>query len=95
MIKENLIPLFQVDAFTDKPFAGNPAAVCLLQREAEFHWMRAVGAEMNLSETAFVQTPGRRFRTALVHANYRSGFMRSCYPSRRAYIVGARLVDGG
>lgn len=55
MIKENLIPLFQVDAFTDKLFAGNPAAVCLLQHEAEFDWMRAIGAEMNLSETAFVR----------------------------------------
>jgi hypothetical protein len=51
MIKENLIPLFQVDAFTDKPFAGNPAAVCLLQHEAEFDWMRAVGAEMNTNHS--------------------------------------------
>lgn len=58
MIKENSIPLFQVDAFTDKPFAGNPAAVCLLEREAEFDWMRSVGAEMNLSETAFVRRRG-------------------------------------
>src|SRR5262245_38582464 len=48
------IRCFQVDAFTDRPFAGNPAAVCLLQRDADASWMQAVAAEMNLSETAFV-----------------------------------------
>jgi PhzF family phenazine biosynthesis protein len=64
MIKENLIPLFQVDAFTEKPFAGNPAAVCLLQHEAEFDWMRAVGAEMNLSETGFVRRRENGFERA-------------------------------
>ena len=48
------IPFFQVDAFTAKPFTGNPAAVCLLEKEAEADWMQAVAAEMNLSETAFV-----------------------------------------
>ena len=49
------IPLFQIDAFTDKPFSGNPAAVCLLDRERDAQWMQAVAAEMNLSETAFVR----------------------------------------
>ena len=47
-------PLYQVDAFTDRPFAGNPAAVCLLDAEAGAHWMQSVAAEMNLSETAFL-----------------------------------------
>ena len=44
-----------IDAFTDRPFAGNPAAVCLLDGDAwpDEGWMRAVAAEMNLSETAF------------------------------------------
>src|SRR5262245_3546661 len=44
-----------VDAFTDRPFAGNPAAVCLLDGDAwpDETWMRRVAAEMNLSETAF------------------------------------------
>lgn len=42
-----------VDAFTDQPFSGNPAAVCLLDQPASEAWMRAVAAEMNLSETAF------------------------------------------
>jgi PhzF family phenazine biosynthesis protein len=47
------VPLFQVDAFADEPFAGNPAAVCLLEGPAPEDWMRSVAAEMNLSETAF------------------------------------------
>ena len=46
--------LFQIDAFTDQPFRGNPAAVCLLDRERDAAWMQNVGAEMNLSETAFL-----------------------------------------
>lgn len=45
----------QIDAFTDRPFAGNPAAVCLLEDAREAEWMQAVAAEMNLSETAFVR----------------------------------------
>ena len=48
------VPIYQVDAFTDAPFKGNPAAVVLLETPAEAGWMRSVAAEMNLSETAFV-----------------------------------------
>ena len=44
----------QVDAFSDRPFAGNPAAVCILPGPAEAGWMQAVAREMNLSETAFL-----------------------------------------
>jgi len=46
--------LLQIDAFTSRPFAGNPAAVCLLDEPAPEAWMQSVAAEMNLSETAFV-----------------------------------------
>jgi predicted PhzF superfamily epimerase YddE/YHI9 len=53
--------LWQIDAFTDRPFAGNPAAVCLLQEEADPAWMQAVAAEMNLSETAFLVPRGQSF----------------------------------
>jgi PhzF family phenazine biosynthesis protein len=62
------IPLFQVDAFTDRPFAGNPAAVCLLPEERDDKWMQAVAAEMNLSETAFLleQNDGYRLKRAVV-----------------------------
>lgn len=49
------IRCWQVDAFTDRPFGGNPAAVCWLERPAETSWMQSVAAEMNLSETAFVR----------------------------------------
>jgi PhzF family phenazine biosynthesis protein len=54
--------LFTVDAFADRPFTGNPAAVCLLDAPADAAWMQAVAAEMNLSETAFVvQNDGDAF----------------------------------
>ena len=46
--------IFQVDAFTSRPFSGNPAAVCLLDVEPDPDWMQDVAAEMNLAETAFV-----------------------------------------
>ncbi|MGD2187147.1 MAG: PhzF family phenazine biosynthesis protein [Desulfobacterales bacterium] len=46
--------IFQVDAFTDKPFAGNPAAVCVLPEAADETWMQHLANEMNLSETAFL-----------------------------------------
>ena len=49
------VPLVQVDAFTETPFAGNPAAVCLLETPRDDGWLQAVGAEMNLPETAFVR----------------------------------------
>ena len=50
-----MIEIYQVDAFTDQAFAGNPAGVCLLKKEAEDEWMQQVAAEMNLAETAFVR----------------------------------------
>ena len=46
--------IFQIDAFTDKPFRGNPAAVCILTRHHDDEWMQNVAREMNLSETAFL-----------------------------------------
>lgn len=48
------IRIVQVDAFTARPFAGNPAAVCLLPGSASEQWMQHVAREMNLSETAFL-----------------------------------------
>lgn len=48
------IPLFQVDSFTDRPFAGNPAGVCILTAPQDDDWMTSVAREMNLSETAFL-----------------------------------------
>ncbi len=46
--------IVQVDAFTAKPFAGNPAAVCVLAHAADKRWMQQVALEMNLAETAFL-----------------------------------------
>jgi PhzF family phenazine biosynthesis protein len=44
----------QIDAFTDRPFAGNPAAVCVLPAPRDAGWMQQVASEMNLAETAFL-----------------------------------------
>ncbi len=46
--------IYQVDAFSSTPFAGNPAGVCILEAPAEEEWMRNTAREMNLSETAFL-----------------------------------------
>jgi PhzF family phenazine biosynthesis protein len=43
-----------IDAFTDTPFSGNSAAVCLLPHWPSDEWLQLVGREMNLSETAFL-----------------------------------------
>jgi PhzF family phenazine biosynthesis protein len=49
-----IISLYQVDAFASQVFAGNPAAVCLLDRWVDDSILQAVAAENNLSETAFL-----------------------------------------
>ena len=46
--------IYQVDAFTSEPFKGNPAGVCILEKEMPDEWMQNIAAEMNLSETAFI-----------------------------------------
>ena len=48
------LTIYQVDAFTEKPFSGNPAAVCLLTSPKDDQWMQHLAQEMNLSETAFL-----------------------------------------
>jgi PhzF family phenazine biosynthesis protein len=48
------VRLRTVDAFTDRPFAGNPAAVVLLENEPPDEWMAAVARETNVSDTGFV-----------------------------------------
>jgi PhzF family phenazine biosynthesis protein len=51
-------PIFHVDAFTERPFAGNPAAVCLLSAPRGDAWRQGIAAEMNLAETAFLERAG-------------------------------------
>jgi PhzF family phenazine biosynthesis protein len=55
------LPLYQVDAFTDRPFAGNPAAVCPLEAPIPEALMQDIAAENNLSETAFFHPQGDAF----------------------------------
>ncbi|HVT44469.1 MAG TPA: PhzF family phenazine biosynthesis protein [Thermoanaerobaculia bacterium] len=54
-------PFIQVDSFTSEPYAGNPAAVCVLERERDDRWMQLVAREMNLAETAFLSRHGDEF----------------------------------
>ena len=60
---KSTMKIYQVDSFTDKPFLGNPAGVCLLDEPRSDDFVRSVAAEMNLSETAFLLTEeGGAFR---------------------------------
>lgn len=52
------IPFYQLDAFTDRPFGGNPAAVCLLEKWLPDETLQSIAAENNLSETAYLVTEG-------------------------------------
>ena len=56
------VPIYQVDSFTEEPFKGNPAGVCLLREPADPVWMQGVAAEMNVAETAFPLAEGDGFR---------------------------------
>lgn len=56
------IPFFQVDAFTDQPFKGNPAAVCVTDDELPEIIMQQIAAENNLAETAFVSRGRNDFK---------------------------------
>lgn len=64
------IPIAQVDAFTDTPFRGNPAGVCVVDTPRTAQWMQSVAAEMNVAETAFLEPRadgfGLRWFTPLV-----------------------------
>jgi len=54
--------IVHVDAFTNEPFSGNPAAVCVLRESRDDDWMQKVAREMNLSETAFLHREKDGFR---------------------------------
>lgn len=57
-----VLPIFQVNAFTDKLFSGNPAGVCILSEPKNDKWLQNVARELNLAETAFIQKEGEGFR---------------------------------
>ena len=52
------VPFYQVDAFADEPFAGNPAAICFMPTDLSDDLYLSIAREMNLSETAFVEEVG-------------------------------------
>src|SRR6202162_4134499 len=56
------IPLYQIDAFAERPLTGNPAAVCPLEFWLPEDVMQAIAAENNLSETAFFVPEGEFYR---------------------------------
>lgn len=53
--------IYQVDAFTEEPFAGNPAGVCVLKKKIDDKLMQNIASEMNLSETAFLYQAGEGY----------------------------------
>lgn len=53
--------LYQVDAFTDRLFSGNPAAVCVMDKWIDISIMQSLAAENNLAETAFVVNTGKHY----------------------------------
>lgn len=55
------IPLYQVDAFTNEVFGGNPAAICPLESWLDDETLQAIAVENNLSETAFIVPDGGDF----------------------------------
>jgi PhzF family phenazine biosynthesis protein len=56
------IPIYQIDAFADAPFGGNPAAICPLKEWLADDVMQAIAMENNLSETAFYVVEGETYR---------------------------------
>ena len=57
----NKLSIYQVDAFADEVFSGNPAAVCVLESWLNDETMQKIAAENNLAETAFVVNSGEQF----------------------------------
>lgn len=62
---------YVVDAFTDHVFAGNPAAVCVMDQWLPDELMQKIAIENNLSETAFAVKEGDHLSSALVHPRRR------------------------
>ena len=68
--KEEKMKIWTVDAFTDKPYAGNPAAVAIVDEFPSDKTCKAIAAEMNLSETAFVKPLNKNYFHILDYLNY-------------------------
>jgi len=85
--------IHQVDAFTQRPFTGNPAAVCLLERAAETTWMQTVAQEMNLCETSFlVPRPAPRDQPAPAPPDSRAYDLRWFTPTVEVDLCGHAIT---
>ena len=85
------LPLFIIDAFTDRPMTGNPAAVCPLQEWLPVETMQSIAAEMNLSETVFFvpRRGGQQSETA------RDFDVRWFTPTREVDMIGHATLAAG
>ncbi len=98
------ITLFQVDAFTDRVFSGNPAAICPLDKWLDDETMLAIATENNLSETAFCVQDGERYGLRWFtpkaevqlcgHATLATGFVVFNFLRRGATSVRFRTCSG-
>ena len=85
------LPFYQVDAFADRPFSGNQAAVMPLDEWLPDVVMQAIAAENNVAETAFLvaqRSRECRFRSTLVYPGGRSRPVRSCDLGKRGDRAG-------
>src|SRR5437773_1189295 len=64
--------IYTVDAFTEEPFRGNPAGVCILPAPREEQWMQKVAREMSLSETAFLYPKENGFALRCLQPDFRA-----------------------
>lgn len=72
-----MIKQFIADAFTDKIFHGNPAAICLPERWPDDKLMQDIASENNLSETAFVVKEDSGWKLRWFYAGRRNRFVRA------------------
>jgi len=89
-----VIPIFQVDAFAEKPFAGNPAAVVLDARGLSDQQMQAIAAEMNLAGTAFL-TPARGGEGAPWHLRWFTPKREVAYSGHTTVAAVHALLEAG
>ncbi len=87
------IPIALVDAFTDKPFAGNPAAVCLLEHTMPDDWMQSVAMEMNQAETAFLVREDDHYRLRWFTPTVEVDLCGHATLASAKYLYDAGLVD--
>ena len=81
----NKLTIYQVDAFTNHVFGGNPAAVCILNYWLASDLMQKIASENNLSETAFLVKEKDQYQ--MVYPNYRGRSLWSCYFIFRPYFI--------